>query len=461
MTRRILVVEDSRTQAERLRLLLTREGYEVTVARNGEQGLEEVRRAQPALIISDITMPGMNGFDLCRTVKSTEDTRQIPCILITARTSPTDIITGLECGADNFIPKPYDDEHLLERIRRIFEQLKYRQREPLDMEVHLTVAGRRISVTADRQQIMELLFSTIEEVSRNHDALLRANRELQEARAEVERANQATFLSRMSHELRTPLNAVIGFAQLLEMGGLEPRQQDSVHRIVEAGQHLLKLINDVLDIGRIDAGELPVSLEPVRIGDILEEAVHHMQPLAAERSVELNGHGSCELRVMADRQRLKQVILNLLSNAIQYNRRGGTVTLGCGDGGERRRRIEVTDTGTGIAPENLHRLFMPFERLGAERDTTVGGTGLGLVLSRRLIAAMGGTLGVESTVGTGSTFWVELPAAEVPLGEAGAERALSGSRTLPSSRRGDGGEAPAAVIPSPGRPSTAARRAPR
>jgi signal transduction histidine kinase len=381
-------------------------------------------------------MPEMDGFEFCRAVKSAEATRRVPIILLTARASPADIITGLECGADNFIPKPYDDVVLLQRVRRIFEQLEHRKRGLLDMEVQLTVAGRRITVTADRQQIMELLFSTFEEVSRNHDALAQANRELQEARAEAERANHAKseFLSRMSHELRTPLNAVIGFGQLLEMADLEPTERDSARRIVTAGRHLLDLINDVLDIGRIEAGEYALSPEPVEVCDVLREAVDLVQPLAAERSVQLRGQEACQVHVLADRRRLRQVLLNLLSNAIKYNRPRGTVTLTCHDATEGRRRIEVADTGPGIAPDKLHRLFVPFDRMGAEQNPAVEGTGLGLALSRRLVEAMGGTLGVESEVGRGSTFWIVMPAAACPPLEVETGAASPGRPTRPSSQ---------------------------
>jgi signal transduction histidine kinase len=431
--RRILVVEDSRTQAERLRIVLAREGYEVRVAPTGRQGLVEAESQWPDLVISDVTMPEMDGFEFCRAVKSSDATRRVPIILLTARAEPADIIRGLECGADNFIPKPYDDEYLLERIRRILEQLEHRTRGRLEMEVTLSVGGRRISVTADRQQIMELLFSTVEEVSRNHDALARANQELQTARAEADRANGAKgeFLSRMSHELRTPLNAVIGFGQLLEMATLGPKELDSVRRIIQAGRHLLDLINEVLDISRIDANELTLSMEPVRTGDVLEEAVDLVRPLAAERRLKVSGDVACHLQVMADRRRLKQVLTNLLSNAVKYNRRGGTITLSCREMRDRRCRIEVADTGFGIASENLHRLFVPFDRIGAEQDTAVEGTGLGLVLSRRLLEAMDGTLGVESVVGSGSTFWVELPPAEGPLRTAVAAQTLTGRSTSP------------------------------
>ena len=423
MTSRILVVEDSRTQAQRLRLLLIREGYDVEVALTGREALAKVERRCPNLVISDVTMPEMDGFEFCRTMKASEATRRVPIILLTAKASPADVIRGLECGADNFIPKPYDDDYLLERVRRIFEQLEHRNRGHLQMEVNLTIGGRRITVSADRQQIMELLFSTFEEVSRSHDELARANRELQKARAQADRANRAKsqFLARMSHELRTPLNAVIGFGQLLEMSTLGPQDRESVGMIIKAGRHLLDLINEVLDIGRIDAGELTLSVEPVGIREVLQEAMDLMAPLAAERRVEMEGEVvTCDVHVMADRQRLKQVVLNLLSNAVKYNRPGGTVTIDCREGDDGRHRIEVRDTGPGIAPGNLGRLFTAFDRIGAEQDTAVEGTGLGLTLSKGLVEAMGGTLGVESEIDHGSTFWVELTGAEDQL--RGAER---------------------------------------
>lgn len=426
MTQRILIVEDSRTQAERLRLLLTREGYEVDVALNGREGLAKAALGGADLIISDVTMPEMDGFELCRAVRSSDATKLIPIILLTTKTSPADILKGLECGADNFIPKAYDDEYLLARVRRISQHLELRTGNRLEMVVDLTLGGREITVTADRQQMMELLFSTFEEMGRNHDALELANLELQQARTEADRANRAKsqFLSRMSHELRTPLNAVMGFGQLLEMATLERDDRESVRLILAAGRHLLDLINEVLDIGRIDAGELALSIEPVRTGEVLEEAIDLMCPLATERSVEMRGDACvADLRVMADRQRLKQVILNLLSNALKYNREGGTVTVTGRAGDHGRHRIEIADTGFGIAPENLDRLFAPFDRIGAERDTTVAGTGLGLALSKRLVEAMGGTLSVESEVSTGSTFSVELPAADDPPPDEAAQQA--------------------------------------
>jgi signal transduction histidine kinase/CheY-like chemotaxis protein len=238
--------------------------------------------------------------------------------------------------------------------------------------------------------------------------------ELQVARREAERANRAKseFLSRMSHELRTPLNAIMGFSQLLEMDVLDGGQRDQVRQIVKAGRHLLGLINEVLDIARIEAGTIALSPEPIVVHDAVAEAVELIRPIADERKVALGSVPSPERDhvVLADRQRLKQVLLNLLANAVKYNRRDGRVDVSLEEPHPGRVRVAVRDTGPGIAPELLDRLFVPFDRIGAER-TQLEGTGLGLALARRLAEAMQGTIGVHSTVGVGSTFWVELPQA--------------------------------------------------
>jgi PAS domain S-box-containing protein len=258
----------------------------------------------------------------------------------------------------------------------------------------------RLAEAADRQR------RRLEEVER-----LAALRNVE--RQAAERASQAKseFISRMSHELRTPLNAVLGFAQILELEAGE-EHREAVDQILRAGHHLLDLINEVLDIARIESGHLNLSLEPVEVGDVLRAAMELIAPSAARREITMLMPEDLEpgLAVVADRQRTLQVLLNLLSNAVKYNRRGGRVVVGVDAAAGDRVRISVADTGPGVDPADFERMFMPFERLGAEQ-TDIEGTGVGLPLARGLVEKMRGSMGVHSELGQGARFWVELPLA--------------------------------------------------
>ncbi len=262
---------------------------------------------------------------------------------------------------------------------------------------------------------------------------------LRTAREAAEAASRAKseFLSRMSHELRTPLNAILGFGQLIELDANTPGLRESGDQILRAGRHLLSLINEVLDITRIESGGLHLSAESVRVADVVQEVAELIGPLTASQHITLhvNVESIGEHYVHADRQRLKQVLLNLAANAVKYNRPDGTVCIGC-DTADGRLRLLVHDTGIGIAPAGLDRLFTPFDRLGAEQ-LGIEGTGLGLALSRRLAQAMGAEIGVTSELGKGSTFWIDLPRDESPLVRLTSEgidtlpmHALSGSARM-------------------------------
>ena len=243
-------------------------------------------------------------------------------------------------------------------------------------------------------------------------------RTLRRAQEEAENANRAKsqFISRMSHELRTPLNAVLGFGQLLELDELTREQRQAVEQITRGGRHLLDLINEILDISQVESGQLLLSPEAVQVSEMLQDAIELLHPLAATRGVQLFSTEvhNCHKYIFADRQRIKQILLNVIGNAIKYNRQGGSVAISCAQPTPEKLRILITDTGPGIDPAHLPMLFTPFERLGAER-TTIEGTGIGLALSRRLAEAMGGVLDVESVVGRGSTFWIEFPVVEGPV----------------------------------------------
>ncbi len=239
--------------------------------------------------------------------------------------------------------------------------------------------------------------------------------ELQKAKEVAERANLAKsdFLSSMSHELRTPLNAILGFTQLIDTGTPPPTpdQKDSVEQILQAGWYLLELINEILDLALVESGKLSLSLESMSLVDTLSECLAMIEPQAQPNGIELNFPSlKGQWQVRADRTRVKQVLVNLLSNAIKYNRVGGKVDLRCRKMPTGRIRISVQDTGEGLTADQLAQLFQPFNRLGQETGLQEG-TGIGLMVSERLVELMGGTIGVESTVGVGSLFWFELDAA--------------------------------------------------
>lgn len=266
---------------------------------------------------------------------------------------------------------------------------------------------------------------------------------LLEAKRQAERASRAKseFLSRMSHELRTPLNAIIGFSQLLDIGEsdpLTPKQRECVGQIYRSGHHLLALINEVLDLTRIEAGHLDLAMTGVKLDAVVNEAVALMSRLAVERKIRVAVDGSCRPTVRADAVRLRQVLLNLLSNAVKYSPAGGRVFVTCTSvpGGA---RIAVSDTGEGIPDAKQSLIFQPFERLGADRSG-IEGTGIGLTIAKRLVEAMQGRIGFESRQGAGSTFWVELPTVSEDTGASpDSENGAAGEITLAVEAAGGGG----------------------
>ncbi|MBL0156188.1 MAG: PAS domain S-box protein [Bryobacterales bacterium] len=284
-----------------------------------------------------------------------------------------------------------------------------------------TVVSWNASILLDRDRKLQGVLAAARDITdrkRSERALQGNNVELERAKAAAEKANlsKSDFLSSMSHELRSPLNAILGFAQLINSDSPPPTdsQSASIDQILHAGWYLLELINEILDLSQIESGRLALSLEPTSLSEVMLECQSMIEPQGQKRGIKMSfPKFDKPCFVYADRTRLKQVLINLLANAIKYGEAHGTVLVDFANSTPERVRVSVRDTGEGLSPEKLMQLFQPFNRLGQERSAEPG-TGIGLVMSKRLVELMGGVIGVESTVGVGSVFWFELRSSDDP-----------------------------------------------
>ncbi|MBA5637821.1 response regulator [Duganella sp. LX20W] len=423
---RILIVDDEAAHMQALCSTLRDHGYDTRGYDTGQAALDALQPGAYDLLLADLMMPGMDGITLVQAARAID--ADLASIIMTGEGSIASAVRAMKVGALDYIIKPFKVSTILPVLARALET-----------------------------RMLRLENAKLESQLRAHAAEMDAlNKDLELARQQAERANQekSTFLSHMSHELRTPLNAILGFAQILtsdKLPSTPDEKQAFARHILQAGRHLLTLINEVLDLAKIESGAMTLSLEPVALARVFQECQAMIQPLATRRGIELRFPARAPAHVVADRTRLKQVLINLLSNAVKYNRERGTVALDCVAAQPGRVRIAVRDTGAGLTAAQLELIFQPFNRLGQEGSAEEG-TGIGLALTKRLMEAMRGQIGVASMVGVGSTFWIELPATDAGAAVAPELVAFTPVAPLP--------QAPTASPPAAARPEPSTTPAP-
>jgi two-component system, sensor histidine kinase len=494
----ILIVDDRPENLLALEALLEPLGQRIVAAHSGDEALRHLLVRDFALILLDVQMPGLNGFETAQLIKARERSRHIPIIFLTAINKEEQyVFQGYEVGAVDYLFKPFNPDVLRSKVA-VFVDLHHARERIRRQERALRESERRTMELTNRASLLE-------QEARSAEQLAELNRELQERQAELENAMLARsrFYASMSHELRTPINAILGYNTLLLdgiYGPLDEQQQRGIERTHKAARHLLELVNDVLDLSKIEAGKFDLTVQPTAFPALIEDLFVTVRPLADEHGCQLTLHSEIPSTVIdTDPRRVRQVLLNLLSNAIKFGH-GRPIEVACRIVGERDAghgdgqsdpspasrvprpdsaflEVAVCDHGPGISPVDLPRIFDEFVQLEhaarAQQDTRQIGTGLGLPISKRLADLLGGSLEAESTLGRGSTFRLVIP---MRRDEADESRSEPGDRRGAVARPADAptgsvdagalkgspngapnGEAPGAEAPNGGAPNDAAR----
>ncbi len=395
----ILVADDSLNDLRLIVEILSREGFNVRPAIDGEAALASIRAEAPDLILLDIGMPKLNGFQVCRRLKKEAPSLDVPIIFLSASGTLDDVVKAFSMGAVDYITKPYQAEEVLARVA-----------------THLSLDTMKKEIEAKNL----LMAQEAEERKEITEQLIRAKQA-----AEAANEAKSQFLANMSHELRTPLNHIIGFSEILvdkHFGELNDTQEEYLNDILNSGHHLLSLISDILNIAKVESGKMDLTLSEIDLEVFLRDSLNIIQEQAVQQGIKVTAEiGDIPQTIRADERKLKQVLYNLLANAVKFSPEGGEIQLRAEpdqDVDEKSKagfiRISISDNGVGIVPDDLERIFGAFERANPAINTKYRGTGLGLYLSRQIVELHGGHLWAESNgEGVGSTFVFIIPSSIV------------------------------------------------
>jgi signal transduction histidine kinase len=398
---KLLLIDDDETDREMYKRFLNafpENSFSILEFETGKTGLEYCKRQKPDCVLLDYRLPDLNGLDFISQLEEIT----YPILMLTGQGDESIAVEAMKMGVQDYLIKDkLTPTYLMCAINNAIRICKS-DKERRKAEEDLILANDRLE----------------NRVKERTSRLEEANRELVAAKEFAESANKAKsiFLSQMNHELRTPIHAILGFTQLLQMDKKNPLadyQQKNMEYVCSAGNHLLELINEVLDLSKIETGNLHLSIESIDMVPILANVISVSQSIANEKNISLKyeelPHESCFVEI--DALRFKQAVFNLVSNAIKYNKPNGSVVVSIVKQDDDRVRIAVQDTGCGIAVDKLDKIFQPFERLGKETEK-IEGTGIGLTITKQLIESMGGVIGFESVYQEGSLFYIDVPVSD-------------------------------------------------
>jgi len=424
MKGKILIVEDSPTQLEQLKIILEENNFDYIAATNGKEALAKINKDDlPVLVITDIVMPEMDGYELCKTIKSDPVTKEIPVMLLTTLSNPEDVIKGLENGADNFMTKPYNPDFLIKRINYIIINYELRKATDFrsDVGVQISFGGEKYFINSDRIQILDLLLSTYENAILKNKELSEANKKLTEMHKELAKKNlelkklneeKNKFLGMAAHDIRNPVGIILSYSQII-LEDFENEINEEVKQFISmirsSANFVLKLLHDLLNVAVIESGELKMNKEELNLVEIIINSIVYNKIAAAKKSIKINFNPpQKELKLVFDRVKIEQVLNNLISNAIKYSYQNTeiTVDLSVVNG---FAQVCVKDEGQGIPENELELLFKPFSKTSVRTTAGESSTGLGLSIVKKIIEASGGKVWAESKSGVGSKFCFTLP----------------------------------------------------